>query len=98
MSEAGTSDREGPRVLVVRSGANPFARLPTRTGLAIVERVSHSIAPLPVPPAVFERHADYVVFTSQVTAPSSMRWRHIWPAEMRVHDRLQRLLPGAGQG
>ena len=57
----------GPRVLVVRSGANPFARLPTRSGIEIVERVSHSIVPLPVPPAVFERHVDYVIFTSQVT-------------------------------
>ena len=67
MSETAGNDGSGPRVLVVRSGANPFARLPTRTGLSIVERVSHSIAPLPVPPAVFDRREDYVIFTSQVT-------------------------------
>ena len=66
MTEAVPTGRDGPRVLIVRSGANPFARLPTRTGLEIVERVSHSIVPLPVPPAVFDRH-EYVVFTSQVT-------------------------------
>ncbi|HEY1252206.1 MAG TPA: uroporphyrinogen-III synthase [Thermoanaerobaculia bacterium] len=57
----------GPRVLVVRSGANPFARLSPRTGVEIVERVSHTIQPLPVPPGAFERSVDFVVFTSQVT-------------------------------
>src|SRR5262249_43813845 len=57
----------GPRVLVVRSGANPFARLSTRTGVEIVERVSHTIQPLPVAPEAFDRHADDVIFTSQVT-------------------------------
>lgn len=66
MDRAGLPMR-GPRVLVVRSGANPFARLPAGSSLEIVERVSHSIEPLDVPPSAFERHADLTLFTSQVT-------------------------------
>ena len=74
----------GPRVLVVRSGANPFARLPTRTGMEIVERVSHSIVPLSVLPAIFDRHEDYVVFTSQVTVERLLSDAALAPAVRRV--------------
>lgn len=56
-----------PRVLVVRSGANPFARMPTSSGIETVERVSHSIEPLEVAASTFDRPADLVIFTSQVT-------------------------------
>jgi len=85
MSEFGAAEgRNGPRVLIVRSGANPFARLPTRTGLEIVERVSHSIAPLPVPLTVFDRREDYVVFTSQVTVERLLTDEALAPAARRV--------------
>lgn len=90
MTEAGPSGRDGPRVLIVRSGANPFARLPTRTGLEIVERVSHSIAPLPVPPAVFDRHEDYVVFTSQVTVE-----RLLGDVDAVLAQAVRRVIAGA---
>ena len=56
-----------PRVLVVRSGANPFARMPTASGIEVVERASHSIEPLEVSPSAFDRPADLAIFTSQVT-------------------------------
>ena len=56
-----------PRVLVVRSGANPFARLPERSGIELVERASHSIHPLALPASAFDRAADLAIFTSQVT-------------------------------
>jgi uroporphyrinogen-III synthase len=58
---------QGPRVLVVRSGANPFARLATGAGIELVERVSHSIEPLDPPASAFESVADFILFTSQVT-------------------------------
>jgi|GEM_PF-1439201 uroporphyrinogen-III synthase len=91
MSEASAADgRDGPRVLVVRSGANPFARLPTRTGLEIVERVSHSIGPLPVPSTVFDGHEDYVVFTSQVTVE-----RLLGGADAALAQAVRRVIAGA---
>jgi uroporphyrinogen-III synthase len=55
-----------PRVLVVRSGANPFARIPPASGLEVVERVSHSIEPVDVAASAFDRPADFAIFTSQV--------------------------------
>lgn len=58
---------QGPRVLVVRSGANPFARLATGAGVEIIERVSHSIQSLDLPPSAFEKGADFTIFTSRVT-------------------------------
>jgi uroporphyrinogen III methyltransferase / synthase len=73
-----------PRVLVVRSGANPFARLATRSGLEIVERVSHTIQPLPVSPAAFERRLDYVVFTSQVTVERLLSDAELAPVVRRA--------------
>ena len=56
-----------PRVLIVRSGANPFARVGELTGIEVVERASHSIEPVEVPPSAFDRPADLILFTSQVT-------------------------------
>ena len=56
-----------PRVLVVRSGANPFARVGELPGIEVVERLSHSIAPVDAPVSAFDRPADFMVFTSQVT-------------------------------
>lgn len=68
MSEPGVlAAPHGARVLVVRSGANPFARLTTRPGIQVVERVSHAIEPVAPPPAAFDRRADLAIFTSQVT-------------------------------
>lgn len=65
------SDPSGARVLIVRSGANPFARILPRAGLRlqlqIVERVSHAIEPLSPPRDAFDGKADLVLFTSQVT-------------------------------
>lgn len=55
-----------PRVLVVRSGANPFATLSVGSGVELVERSSHTIVPVAVAPAALSQPADLVIFTSQV--------------------------------
>ena len=54
------------RVLVVRSGANPFASFAGSTQVEIVERVSHAIVPVEPAPGALEAPADWVIFTSQV--------------------------------
>src|SRR5580765_6072096 len=66
----GRSDRAGgamilPRVLVVRSGANPFVHFAPSARVEIVEKVSHTIEPVQ-PSGVIERPCDLVIFTSQV--------------------------------
>jgi uroporphyrinogen-III synthase len=55
-----------PRVLVVRSGANPFHSFGGSPKVEIVERVSHAIEPVDVPAEAFEGKADLALFTSQV--------------------------------
>jgi uroporphyrinogen-III synthase len=55
-----------PRVLVVRSGANPFARLSVGSGVELVERSSHTIVPVAVPASALSHPSDLVIFTSQV--------------------------------
>jgi len=55
-----------PRVLVVRSGGNPFARLDVGAGVELVERSSHTIVPVAVPAEALSGPADLVIFTSQV--------------------------------
>ena len=71
-----------PRVLVVRSGANPFARLPSADGVELVERASHSIEPLAVPDAALDRRFDLVLFTSQVAVERLL-------ADARLAPRLR---------
>jgi uroporphyrinogen-III synthase len=56
-----------PRVLVVRSGANPFARLAVGSAIELVERSSHTIVPVAVPASALAQPADLVIFTSQVS-------------------------------
>jgi len=56
-----------PRVLVVRSGARPFADRGADPGLEIVERVTHQIVSVTLPADAFAEPADYVVFTSVTT-------------------------------
>ncbi len=55
-----------PRALVVRSGANPFARFAPSARVEIVEKSSHSIAPLEPDSTLLESPADFAIFTSQV--------------------------------
>jgi uroporphyrinogen-III synthase len=55
-----------PRVLVVRSGANPFVSLDGSAAVEVVERVSHSIEPVEPPEEEFVAPADLAIFTSQV--------------------------------
>ncbi len=55
-----------PRALVVRSGANPFLSLGGSSRIEIVEKVSHSIAPVQADAAVLDSPADLAVLTSQV--------------------------------
>lgn len=55
-----------PRVLVVRSGANPFLKLGSRAGVEVVERLSHTIERVPVADGAFGPPADLAIFTSQV--------------------------------
>jgi uroporphyrinogen-III synthase len=55
-----------PRVLVARSGANPFVRFAPSSRVEIVEKVSHTIEPVEPDPGVLGQPADLVIFTSQV--------------------------------
>jgi len=55
-----------PRVLVVRSGANPFAKLSVGSGVELVERSSHTIVPVAVPASALAHPSDLVIFSSQV--------------------------------
>ncbi|HEY6929828.1 MAG TPA: uroporphyrinogen-III synthase [Thermoanaerobaculia bacterium] len=55
-----------PRVLVVRSGANPFASVGQSSSMDIVERVSHTIQPLDPGEEPFAQPARLTIFTSQV--------------------------------
>jgi len=55
-----------PRVLVVRSGANPFLSLGESSTVEIVERSSHTIEPIPIADGGRRPRPDLVVFTSQV--------------------------------
>ena len=55
-----------PRVLVVRSGANPFASVGQSPSAEIVERVSHTIQPLDPGEEPFAQPARLTIFTSQV--------------------------------
>ncbi|MEP6994091.1 MAG: uroporphyrinogen-III synthase [Acidobacteriota bacterium] len=73
-----------PRVLVVRSGANPFAHLPEARGIEVVERASHSILPLEVPASTFDSHADLTIFTSQVTVERLLSDERLAPALRRA--------------
>lgn len=54
------------RVLVVRSGANPFVSFARNARVAIVEKVSHTIESVQPEDGALESPADWVVFTSQV--------------------------------
>lgn len=54
------------RVLVVRSGANPFASFAVSARVEIVEHVSHTIVPVEPDRGALEAPADWVIFTSQV--------------------------------
>jgi uroporphyrinogen III methyltransferase / synthase len=56
-----------PRVLVVRSGANPFASVGESGFVEIVEKVSHAIHPLDPVEEQFASPARLTVFTSQVS-------------------------------
>ena len=55
-----------PRVLVVRSGANPFAKMSVGSGVELVERSSHTIVPVAVPASALSHPSQFVIFTSQV--------------------------------
>ena len=55
-----------PRVLVVRSGANPFVRFAASSKVEIVEKVSHSIQPVEPAPGAIASACDMAIFTSQV--------------------------------
>ncbi|MGE5275941.1 MAG: uroporphyrinogen-III synthase [Acidobacteriota bacterium] len=55
-----------PRVLIVRSGANPFASVGDSAAVDVVEKVSHSIEAVAPPERAEPGSADLAVFTSQV--------------------------------
>ena len=55
-----------PRVLVVRSGANPFASVGESPTLEIVEKVSHTIEPLDPGEEPLASPARLTIFSSQV--------------------------------
>ena len=56
-----------PRVLVVRSGANPFAKMSVGSGVELVERSSHTIVPVAVAASALSHPSQFVIFTSQVS-------------------------------
>lgn len=61
-----------PRVLVVRSGANPFVSLARSTRVEIVEKLSHSIVSVEPEAGALEAPADWVIFTSQVAVERAL--------------------------
>jgi uroporphyrinogen-III synthase len=61
-----------PRVLVVRSGANPFASFAGSAKVEIVERVSHAIVPVEPGVGTLEAPVDWVIFTSQVAVERAL--------------------------
>lgn len=69
-----------PRVLVVRSGANPFARISAPSGIELVERASHAIVPLAPAAGSFDRPADFALFTSQVAVERLLADETLGPA------------------
>src|SRR6266542_1962041 len=67
------SRRMTPRVLVVRSGANPFLSLAGSSRIEIVEKVSHSIEPVEPDARELEAPAGLAIFTSQVAVERLLR-------------------------
>lgn len=55
-----------PRVLVIRSGENPFPFAPEESPVEIVEKISHKIVPLTLGQEALQHPIDLAVFTSQV--------------------------------
>ena len=69
-----------PRVLVVRSGANPFVRLAPSSKVEIVEKVSHSIEPVQPAPGALDSPCDLAIFTSQVAVERAFGDETLSPA------------------
>jgi uroporphyrinogen-III synthase len=59
-------------VLVIRSGANPFASFARGARVEIVERASHAIVPVEPDGGALEAPADWVIFTSQVAVERAL--------------------------
>jgi uroporphyrinogen-III synthase len=75
------------RVLVVRSGANPFLSLGESSAVEVVERSSHAIEKVEAPADRPEGQPDLVLFTSQVAVERAA-----------TDPRLGFLLAAAGKG
>lgn len=75
------------RVLVVRSGANPFLSLGESSTVQVIERSSHTIGDVEVPADRPEGRADLILFTSQVAVERAA-----------TDPRLGFLLAAAGKG
>lgn len=77
-----------PKVLVVRSGANPFASVGESSVVEVVEKVSHAIEPLDPGEEPFASPARLTIFTSQVSVERCA-------SEPGLSDRLRRAIAGA---
>ena len=75
------------RVLVVRSGANPFLSIGKSSAVEVVERSSHAIEKVEVPAERAEGRPDLILFTSQVAVE-----------RVATDPRLGFLLAAAGKG
>src|SRR5262249_37663011 len=96
----GRPDRAGgemssPRALVVRSGANPFIQLAPSERLEIVEKVSHTIAPMQPPGVMIESGAKYVVFTSQVSVERAFGDPSLGPLFRKIAEGARAVAVGA---
>ncbi|HKA36712.1 MAG TPA: uroporphyrinogen-III synthase [Thermoanaerobaculia bacterium] len=84
-----------PRALVVRSGANPFIQLAPSERLEIVEKVSHTIAPMQPPGVMIESGAKYVVFTSQVSVERAFGDPSLGPLFRKIAEGARAVAVGA---
>lgn len=75
------------RVLVVRSGANPFLSIGKSSAVEVVERSSHAIEKVEVPAERAEGRPDLILFTSQVAVE-----------RVATDPRLGFLLAAVGKG
>lgn len=87
-----------PRALVVRSGANPFLSMAPSTQIEIIEKVSHTIAPMQPAAGMLGTPARFVVFTSQVAVERAFGDTSLAPLFRKVVGGAQVVAVGAATG
>ena len=86
------------RVLVVRSGANPFASFAVNARVEIVEHVSHTIVAVEPDRGALEAPADWAIFTSQVAVERVFGDRELAPRFREGAAEARLVAVGAATG